>query len=476
VLAEVLAEAARESRNASATGGPRGAAVFVIATSAIMMALWPLAPAAAASSPPGGFMRRFLAVFFPAVLCAGAQAPAQEPPSAQPAAAVRVFVDCHGGCDSTYIRKELNFVDHVRDKEAADVHILITTERAGGGGEMYTLSFMGLRRFAGINDTATYLTQQADTDDDIRRGLVRVLKLGLVRYVAATPVRDSLDVIYRQPPVRDQAAQSTQDPWNFWVFRLRGNASTSGEESETTVRLNSSVTASRVTEAWKLSASYNGNYRHSRYSFEDEEDYVAVSRDASASGLIVKSLGAHWGGGGRISMATSTYNNQKLTLAALPAIEYNFYPYDESTRRQLTFTYSLGVRQFEYHELTIYGKTEETAVSHALAVNWDMQEPWGNLDLQFDASQYIPDGYKYRLSIEGGAEVRLFKGFSLNLYGSAARIRNQIYLPAEGATDEEVLLRLRQIATGYDYGFSVGFSYTFGSVFNNVVNARLSAF
>jgi hypothetical protein len=105
-----------------------------------------------------------------------------------------------------------------------------------------------------------------------------------------------------------------------------------------------------------------------------------------------------------------------------------------------------------------------------------MQEPWGNLDLQFDASQYIPDGYKYRLSIEGDAEVRLFKGFSLNLYGGTSRIRNQIYLPAEGATDEEVLLRLRQLATGYDYGFSIGFSYTFGSVFNNAVNARLSAF
>jgi hypothetical protein len=428
---------------------------------------------------PGAFMPRHIVLLVLGCLLAGAGVWAQAPPAAQPAGtAVRVFVDCHGGCDSTYIRKELNFVDHVRDKEAADVHILITTERAGGGGELYTISFMGLRRYAGVDDTSTYLTQQADTDDDIRRGLVRVLKLGLVRYVATTPVRESLDVTYRQPKAQGQAAQTTDDPWNFWVFRLRGNASTSGEESETTVRLSSSVTASRVTEAWKLSASYNGNYRRSRYSFEDEDedDYVAISRDASASGLIVKSLGAHWGAGGRLSMATSTYNNQKLTLAALPAVEYNFYPYDESTRRQLTFTYSLGLRRFDYHELTIYGKTEETAFSHAFAVNWDMQEPWGNLDLQFDAAQYIPDGYKYRLSIEGDAEVRLFKGFSLNLYGGASRIRNQIYLPAEGATDEEVLLRLRQLATGYDYGFSIGFSYTFGSVFNNAVNARLSAF
>jgi len=422
-------------------------------------------------------MPRRVSLFVSGFLLLAAAVSAQEPPPVPPPeAAVRVFVDCHGGCDTTYIRKELDFVDHVRDKEVADVHILITTQRAGGGGDVYTISFIGLRRFTGISDTATLPTQQADTHDDIRRGLVRVLKLGLVRYVAATPIRDSLDVTYRQPAAHARAAQTTDDPWNFWVFRLRGNASTSGEESETMIRLNSSVTASRVTEAWKLSASYSGNYRRSRYSLEDEDDYVAVSRDANAGGLIVKSLGDHWGAGGRLSIATSTYNNQKLTLAALPALEYNIYPYGESTRRQFTFTYSLGLRRFNYHELTIYEKTEETALSHAFAANWDMQEPWGNLDLRFDASQYIPDGYKYRLAIDGGADVRLFKGFSLSLSGSASRIRNQIYLPAEGATDEEILLRLRQIATGYDYYFGVGFSYTFGSVFNNVVNARLSAF
>ncbi|MGE5200139.1 MAG: hypothetical protein ACM3H9_10900 [Rhodospirillaceae bacterium] len=423
-------------------------------------------------------MRLFPAVFVAGCLFAGSGAAAQQAPPDQSEATVRVFVDCRRGCDSTYIRKELNFVDHVRDKEAADVHILITTERAGGGGEFYTVTFMGLRRFAGIDHTATYLTQQEETDDDIRRGLVRVLKLGLVRYVETTRVRDGLDVVYTPLPENRQAAQTTHDPWNFWVFRLRGDGSMSGEESATSIRLGSSLTASRVTEAWKLSASYNGNYRRSTYSFEDQDqgDYTAISREASLGGLAVKSLGAHWGAGARLSMATSTYNNQKLTLAALPAVEYNFFPYDESTRRQLTFTYSIGVRQFTYRELTIYGKLEETAFSHAFAVNWDMREPWGTLDLRFDASQYVPDGYKYRLAFDGDAEIRLFKGFSLNVSGGASRIRNQIYLPAEGATDEEVLLRLRQLATGYDYGFSVGFSYTFGSVFNNVVNSRLSAF
>jgi hypothetical protein len=56
--------------------------------------------------------------------------------------------------------------------------------------------------------------------------------------------------------------------------------------------------------------------------------------------------------------------------------------------------------------------------------------------------------------------------------GGWSRIRDQIYLRAGEATDEEILLRRRQLATGYRYRFSAGLSYTFGSIFNNVVNTR----
>ena len=81
-------------------------------------------------------MRRHPAALFAGLLLSSSVVVAQEPLPAPPAAStVRVFVDCHTGCDTTYVRKELNFVDHVRDKEVADVHILITSERAGGGGE-----------------------------------------------------------------------------------------------------------------------------------------------------------------------------------------------------------------------------------------------------------------------------------------------------------------------------------------------------
>jgi hypothetical protein len=45
-------------------------------------------------------------------------------------------------------------------------------------------------------------------------------------------------------------------------------------------------------------------------------------------------------------------------------------------------------------------------------------------------------------------------------------------LEAGDATEEEVLLRQRELESGFEYNFRVGFSYTFGSIFSNVVNPR----
>ena len=42
------------------------------------------------------------------------------------------------------------------------------------------------------------------------------------------------------------------------------------------------------------------------------------------------------------------------------------------------------------------------------------------------------------------------------------------------ATEEEVLLRQRQLATGHRYSVSVGFSFSFGSLSNATVNPRFT--
>jgi hypothetical protein len=55
---------------------------------------------------------------------------------------------------------------------------------------------------------------------------------------------------------------------------------------------------------------------------------------------------------------------------------------------------------------------------------------------------------------------------------SGSRIRDQLSLPARGATPEEVLLRLRRLRSGYEYRFQLSLTYTFGSIFSSVVNPR----
>ena len=74
--------------------------------------------------------------------------------------------------------------------------------------------------------------------------------------------------------------------------------------------------------------------------------------------------------------------------------------------------------------------------------------------------EVLPPGVKSNLTVEGD-----WKHLT-------PRTRDQIYLPRGAASTEEILLRQRQLLTGYQYFFEFGFSYTFGSIFNNIVNPR----
>ena len=60
----------------------------------------------------------------------------------------------------------------------------------------------------------------------------------------------------------------------------------------------------------------------------------------------------------------------------------------------------------------------------------------------------------------------------MNATGGYARIHDQLFLPAGGASRDDVLTRQQQIRTSFSYFTAFGFSYRFGSIFNNVVNPR----
>jgi hypothetical protein len=101
-----------------------------------------------------------------------------------------------------------------------------------------------------------------------------------------------------------------------------------------------------------------------------------------------------------------------------------------------------------------------------------LRQPWGTASGSVDFSQYLTNPGKYSISAFGGTNIRLFKGFSFNIFTELSRPRDQIYLAKGEATTEEILVRQRQLATNYQYFFNFGISYSFGSIFNNIVNPR----
>jgi hypothetical protein len=386
---------------------------------------------------------------------------------------LRVFLDCDR-CDTNYVTTNVTFVDYVRDRTVADVHILVTAASTGGAGLAWTVKFIGLGRFQGHDHSLAFSTPTTATDDDQRREFVRVFKLGLVFFAADTPAAARLNVTFTTPEGGAQTT-ATKDPWNYWLFQLNANGNFNGQQSNSSLSYYANVSANRTTDAWKVSFNGSSNENRNRFVLDDGSTVKSATRGWSVNQLVVKSLNAHWSVGGSVSASASTYSNERRDYRVAPGIEFDVFPYRISTRRILTFLYTVGASHYDYNEITIFGKVTETVLEHALNVGLSLKEPWGSLSETTGFTQQLNQLSRYRLSASTQANVRLFKGFSFNLYLEYEKIRNQIFLPLGGASTTDILLQIRQLATGYSYQGGVGLTYSFGSIFNNIVNPRFGA-
>lgn len=420
-------------------------------------------------------MLRLAAVLLAAFAFSAPAVRAQETSArAQPSReAARLFLDCSHFCDEAFLKQEITFVDWVRDREAADVHVLVTSQGTGGGGREYVLKFIGLGRFEGVEQTLRYVAGNTATSDEIRRGLGEALKRGLVRYASETALGAQLKITFAAPEEGGaEASDPANDPWNLWVFRTSVGGSFNGEQSTRSRSFRGSASANRTTDEWRLSFSANARYSSSSYEFSETESFKSITRNFDSSATVVKSLTSHWSAGLLGTASKSTFLNYDFRGRIGGGLEYNVFPYSESTRRMLTTQYTLGFNRFDYEEETIFGKTEETLLDHRLGTGISLRQPWGTLSASVDFTQYLSQLDKYRLSAFGSTSVRLFKGFSFNIFGSASRTRDQINLRRGTATPEEILVRQRQLASGFNYFMNFGITYSFGSIFNNIVNPR----
>ncbi len=383
-----------------------------------------------------------------------------------------LFLDCNFSCYETFIRQEMPYVNHVRDREVADVHVLVTQESTGSGGEALTIDAIGLGIFHGLNFSIPYTVTANSTEAEERNGFLQILKATLVPYLMQTPMQDKVlvDILSSEVSAAEQI-DTGEDPWNNWTVEVYADGSADFESQQQSFDTRYGIYVSHVTEDWKIQLRPFFNYNYDRFE-RDEGSITNTSRRDGFTSYAIRSISPHWSVGAYADVLTSTFSNVDLRYRFMGAAEWSLYPYREANRRQLTVAYRLGASHITYRDSTIYNEIEQVLPQHILNAGYEVVQPWGEIEIGVNASQYLHAPSRHSFQFDSEFEIRITRGLSVEIGGFLEIIHDQINLPKGDADLDDVLLRRRQLETNYEAGISFGLSYRFGSLLNNVVNPR----
>jgi len=192
-------------------------------------------------------IKLFLASSIILISLSGFSQEAKAPADSIRKGALRLFLDCMS-CDINYTREEIPYVNYVRDTREADVYLLVTSQNSGSGGNQYTFTFEGLEQFKGMHDTLIYTSNPDETSTIVREKKTNMMKMGLMRYVARTPLANEIEI------TNNRSLQQAEviDRWNNWVIELQTSPRFNAEESYKRFYISNSMNISRVTEDFKL--------------------------------------------------------------------------------------------------------------------------------------------------------------------------------------------------------------------------------
>jgi hypothetical protein len=379
------------------------------------------------------------------------------------------FLDCHD-CDFTFVRQELPFISFVRNPQLADVHILSSESRTGSGGRKYFLNFIGMNGLAGKNAEYEYLSGQSETDDDVRRGLLKVLKTGILHFYSITGQLIDIEIELEKHETGETATPA-DDPWKLWIINIDAGSDFEKEESQNEYAFNSEIEIEKVTGAWKTNFELSYETEQENY-FDNGEKISNNQYEIEFSGNYIKSLTSRWSAGIFGGYYSQTYLNIKNRYQANAGVEYNIFPWDVSNRKVFTFRYQAGINKYDYNEITIYDKLNENLYYQALSLNLEMVQPWGNIETRLEGRNYFHDFSKNRITFDSFFSIRLTRMLSVYTGLEANVLHDQLYLPKGDTSIEDLLLRRRKLATTYEISGRFGFRFTFGSIYNSVVNER----
>ena len=215
--------------------------------------------------------------------------------------AVKIFIDCEY-CDMNHIRREIPYVNYVRDIKEAQLYIREKRQQTGSGGSEYSFFFTGQEEFEGLTDTLIYTSRPDDTRDFTRDGRCDMMKMGLMRYVARTPIFKEVSIRH----MGEAEEEEVSDRWNNWVFEMETRPRFESEESLKEFSFWNSFNANKITPEWKIEIGVDQRLTRTKYIYDNETN-ISDKTQIQFENLIVKSLGEHWSVGTKIELLTSLY-------------------------------------------------------------------------------------------------------------------------------------------------------------------------
>ena len=392
---------------------------------------------------------------------------------------LKVFIDCSSTwCDMQYIRSEINIVDFLLDNKASDVHVLITSQGTGSGGDQYQLIFFGQQHFKNQADTLSFSTDPNATDFEERQLLLTYLKTGLVPFIAKTSGANNIAISFKNGDTTKSGSLNslpTKDPWNAWVLRVGADANMNADANYKNLNYNGNFSANRITDKIKTGIGGFWNNNRSTYEYEENGEIQKVevhNHNWLFNHYLVKSINSHWSWAYEMKFVQNSFSNIKGRVYLQAAAEYNIFPWKDVNNKLFTLSYGITARRNQYYDTTIFNKTKENLYGHRATAYLSLNQKWGNSYAGITYHNYFGNWNAFNLGLDLYFNVRITGGLSFYVMGFGALSRDQVFLVKGNATPEEVLTRRRQLASGYNYFSSIGINYRFGSKLNNVVNPR----
>ncbi|MFO7574256.1 MAG: hypothetical protein R6W67_03775 [Bacteroidales bacterium] len=384
-----------------------------------------------------------------------------------------VFLDLTRHIDDDFIRQEIALVTYVRDKEHADVHIIMSRHSSGNTGDTYNISFIGYGKYSDKNYQLNYWAPSSNTTYITRKGYAETIKRGLIPFLADSPLASLVDVTLSGNSEEMKTISTPRDPWNNWVFEIYGSTDIRSESTRNSLDARYGFFADRITEGSKIRLRPYGNYNKRNI----ETDDGTVSRKTTRNGVdsyYIKSIGENWGIGVFADLLSSSFDNYRARVEFKPALEYSFFPYREATRRSITISWRTGVGYSNYLDETVFDKNSEILFGQALAFSVDYRQPWGNLRANLMGFHHFHNIRSNRAEVSGSLNLRVVEGLGLNFSTSYSIINDQRNVSKANLSIEDILLEQQRRATSYQFRLDVGVTYTFGSKITGIYNPRLN--